>query len=97
MSELNTALSQERQSGARRNQLIIAGISSVLLAVLWIIGDLPRSMYYALPFVIGALWVPAALAEKQHQRSLRWNIFFGVLGLAVVSVVVRAVWLIGRG
>jgi len=84
-------------SQARRNQLIIAAISSVLLATLWTIGDLPRSMYYALPFVIVALWIPAALAHKQRDGGVVWNSFFGLLGLAVVSVVVRAVWLIGRG
>lgn len=84
-------------SQARRNQLIIAAISSVLLKSLWVIGDLPRSMNFSLPFVISALWVPAFLAHKQRDGSLAWNLFFGVLGLAVVGVVVRAVWLIGRG
>jgi len=54
-------------------------------------------MYYALPFVIVALWIPAALAHKQRDGGVVWNSFFGLLGLAVVSVVVRAVWLIGRG
>ena len=81
---------------ARRNQLIIAGISSVLLATLWAVGDLPRSMYYALPFVIASLWVPALLVHKHRQGSLAWNMSFGLLGIAVVSVIVRAVWLIGR-
>lgn len=84
-------------SQARRNQLIIAAISSVLLATLWGIGDLPRSMYYALPFVIVALWIPAFLAHKQRDGGLIWNSFFGVLGVAVVGVIIRAVWLIGRG
>ncbi|MDP6666157.1 MAG: hypothetical protein QF357_02020 [Dehalococcoidia bacterium] len=82
---------------ARRNQLIIAGISTVLLATLWAIGDLPRSMYYALPFVIVSPWVPAFLAHKQREGSPGWNLFFGALGMAVTAVVVRAVWLIGRG
>ncbi len=81
---------------ARRNQLIIAGISSVLLVTLWAVGDLPRSMYYALPFVIAGLWIPALLVHKHRQGSLAWNMFFGLLGIAVVSVIVRAVWLIGR-
>lgn len=84
-------------SQARRNQLIIAGLSSVLLATLWAVGDLPRYMYYALPFVIASLWIPAALAHKQREGSLVWNTFFGALGLAVVAVIARAVWLIGRG
>ena len=82
---------------ARRIQLIIAGISTLLLATLWTVGDLPRSMYYALPFTIAGLWVPALLVRKQLQGSLAWNLFFGLLGIAVVSTVVRAVWLIGRG
>ena len=82
---------------ARRNQLIIAGISTILLAMLWTVGDLPRSMFYALPFVIAGLWVPALLIRKQLQGSLAWNLFFGLLGVAVVSTIVRAVWLIGRG
>ncbi len=81
---------------ARRNQLIIAGISSVLLATLWAIGDLPRSMYYALPFVIASLWVPAALVRRHRQGSVAWNLCFGLLGIAVVSAIVRTVWLIGR-
>jgi len=76
--------------------LIIAGISSVLLLVLWLIGELPRSMYYVLPVVIAALWVPAVLAQKQRNGALGWNVAFGLLGLAVSAVVVRAVWLIGR-
>jgi branched-subunit amino acid transport protein len=84
-------------SQARRNQLIIAGISTILLATLWAISDLPRSMYFALPPVIVALWVPAVLAHKQRDVSRGWNVAFGVLGLAVAAVVVRAVWLIGRG
>ena len=83
-------------SQARRNQLIIAAISSVLLATLWAVGDLPRSMNYALPFAIAALWVPAFLAHKQRDGGLVWNAFFGVLGIAVIGVIVRAVWLIGR-
>ena len=81
---------------ARRNQLIIAGISTVLLAMLWTVGDLPRSMYFALPFVIAGLWIPAFLIRKQLQGSLAWNLFFGLLGVAVVSTIVRAAWLIGR-
>ena len=84
-------------SQARRNQLIIAGTSTILLATLWAISDLPRSMYFALPPVIVALWVPAVLAHKQRDVSRGWNVAFGVLGLAVAAVVVRAVWLIGRG
>lgn len=69
----------------------------MLLAALWIVGDLPQSMNYALPFVIGALWIPAFLAHKQRDGGVVWNSFFGVLGIAVVGVIVRAVWLIGRG
>ena len=68
----------------------------MLLIALWVIGDFSRSMNYALPIVIGVLWIPAALAEKQRIGSMRWNVFFGVLGIGVVSVVVRAVWLIGQ-
>lgn len=82
---------------ARRNQLIIAGISTILLAMLWTVSDLPRSMYYTLPFIIAGLWVPALLVRKQLQGSLAWNLFFGVLGIAVISTIVRVVWLIGRG
>jgi hypothetical protein len=83
-------------SQARRNQLIIAGISSVLLIALWTIGDFSRLMNYALPVVIAVLWIPAVLADKQRAGSLGWNVFFGVLGIAVATVVVRAVWLIGQ-
>ena len=68
----------------------------MLLAILWVIGDLPRSMHYALPFVIFALWIPAVLAHKQRDGGVRWNTLFGVLGIAVVIVVIRAVWLMGR-
>lgn len=82
---------------ARRNQLIIAGISTILLAMLWTVSDLPRSMYYTLPFIIAGLWVPVLLVRKQLQGSLAWNLFFGVLGIAVISTIVRVVWLIGRG
>ena len=82
-------------SQARRNQLIIAGISSVLLSMLWAIGDLPRSMYYTMPFVIAALWIPAVCVHKQRDGGLIWTSFFGLLGIVVVSIVVRAVWLIG--
>ena len=85
-------LSQER-----RNQLIIAGISTILLVALWTISDLPRSMYLALPLVIVALWIPAVLAHKQREGSRGWNMIFGVLGLIVAAVVVWVVWLIGRG
>ncbi len=85
------------QSQARRNQLIIAGISTVLLSILWAVGDLPRSMYFALVPVIVALWIPAVLAHKQREGSRSWNAFFALLGIAVVAVVVRAVWLVGRG
>jgi branched-subunit amino acid transport protein len=84
-------------SQARRNQLIIAGISSVLLSMLWFAGDLPRSMYYALPLAIAALWIPAIFADKQRSGSVAWNVLFGALGIAVAVVVVRVVWLIGRG
>ncbi len=82
---------------ARRNQLIIAGISSVLLATLWATSDLPRSLNYALATVVVALWVPAALAHKQREGSQVWSGFFGLLGLAVIAVVMRIAWLIGRG
>ncbi|MDA1279514.1 MAG: hypothetical protein O3B95_05655 [Chloroflexi bacterium] len=84
-------------SPARRNQLIIAGLSSLLLMTLWTVGNLPRYMYFALPFVVGSLWIPAVLFEKQCAGSLGWNLFFGAIGVAVVLVVGRAVWLIGRG
>jgi hypothetical protein len=82
---------------ARRNQIIIAAISSVLLVVLWTIGDLPRAMYIALPFAITSLWIPVLLVRKQLEGSRTWNLFFGLLGIAVISTVVRVVWLIGRG
>jgi hypothetical protein len=85
-------LSQER-----RNQLIIAGISTILLVALWTISDLPRSMYLALPPVIVALWIPTVLSHKQREGSRGWNMIFGVLGLIVAAVVVWVVWLIGRG
>jgi hypothetical protein len=84
-------------SQARRNQLIIAAISSVLLATLWVVGDLPRPMFFVLPFVIVALWIPALLAQKQRNGGFLWNSFFGLLGVGVITVVVRAVWIIGRG
>ena len=80
-----------------RNQLIIAAFSSVMISILWVIGDLPFSMNYALAFVIAALWVPVLLRHKQRDGSMFWNVFFGLLGLVVLSVVVRVVWLIGRG
>jgi hypothetical protein len=54
-------------------------------------------MYFALPLVIVALWIPALLAQKQRDGSRGWNMAFGALGLAVAAAVVRAVWLIGRG
>ena len=82
---------------ARRNQLIIAALSTELLAGLWAVGELPLARYYALPFVIVGLGGPALLVRKQLQGSLVWNLFFGLLGIAVISIVVRAVWLIGRG
>ncbi len=82
---------------ARRNQLIIAVVYSVLLVTLWTVGDLPRSMYIALPFVIAGVWIPALLVRKQLEGSHAWNLFFGLLGIAVVSTIVRVVWLIGRG
>ncbi|MCX8277856.1 MAG: hypothetical protein OTJ43_06260 [Dehalococcoidia bacterium] len=84
-------------SQARRNQLVIAAISSALLTTLWAIGDLPGSMNTALPFVIAALWIPVFLSRKQRDGGVLWNSLFGILGIAVVSVVVRVVWLIGRG
>ena len=84
-------------SPVRRNQLLIAALSSLMLVTLWVVGDLPRYMYFLLPFVVGSLWVPAALSHKQQQGSLAWNLFFGLLGIFVILVVTRAVWLIGRG
>ncbi len=80
-----------------RDQLIIAVFSSVMISILWIIGDLPFSMNYALAFVITALWVPVLMRHKQRAGSMFWNVFFGLLGLVVLSIVVRVVWLIGRG
>ena len=80
-----------------RNQLIIAVFSSVMISILWIIGDLPFSMNYALAVVITALWVPVLMRHKQRDGSIFWNVFFGLLGLVVLSIVVRVVWLIGRG
>ena len=80
-----------------RNQLIIAAFSSVMISILWVIGDLAFSMNYALAFVITALWVPVLLCHKQREGSMFWNVFFGLLGWVVLSVVVRVVWLIGRG
>jgi branched-subunit amino acid transport protein len=82
---------------ARRNQLIIAGISSVLLATLWAISDLPRPLNYALAPVVVALWIPVVLAHKQREDSLVWSGLFALLGLAVFAVVMRIAWLIGRG
>ena len=80
-----------------RNQLIITVFSSVMISILWFIGDLPLSMNYAVTFVITALWVPVLLRHKQREGSILWTVFFALLGLAVLSIVVRAVWLIGRG
>ena len=82
---------------ARRNQLIIAGVSTLLLVLLWTVGDLPRSMFYALPFLIVGLWIPALMVRRQFEGSLVWNLLFGMIGIAVISTIVRAVWLIGRG
>ena len=80
-----------------RDQLVIAVFSSVMISILWVIGDLLPSMNYALTFVITALWAPVLLRHKQREGSILWAVFFGLLGLAVLSIVVRAVWLIGRG
>ena len=80
-----------------RDQLVIAVFSSVMISILWIIGDLPLLMNYALALVITALWVPVLLRHKRREGSILWAVFFGFLGLAVLSIVVRAVWLIGRG
>ena len=77
--------------------MIITGISTILLAALWAISDLPRSMYLALPPVIVALWIPTVLSHKQREGSRGWNMIFGVLGLTVAAVVVWVVWLIGKG
>jgi len=82
---------------ARRNQMLIAGISSVLLVALWIVGDVPTGMYFLLPPVIVAMWIPALLAHKQRIGSLRWNLLFGLLEIGVVSTVVRVVLHIGNG
>ena len=82
---------------ARRNQLIIAGVSTLLIVLLWTVGDLPRSMFYALPFLIVGLWIPALMVRRQLEGSLAWNLLFGLIGIAVISTIVRAVWLIGRG
>ena len=80
-----------------RDQLIIAVFSSVMISILWVIGDLPLLMNYALAFVITALWMPVLLRQKQREGSILWAVFFGLLGLAVLSIVIRAVCLIGRG
>ena len=82
---------------ARRNQLIIAGVTTLLIVLLWTVGDLPRSMFYALPFLIVGLWIPALMVRRQLEGSLAWNLLFGLIGIAVISTIVRAVWLIGRG
>ena len=82
---------------ARRNQLIIAGVSTLLIVLLWTVGDLPRSMFYALPFLIVGLWIPALMVRRQLEGSLAWNLLFGLIGIAVISTIVRAVWLNGRG
>ncbi|MGB1748805.1 MAG: hypothetical protein ACPHK0_03375 [Dehalococcoidia bacterium] len=81
---------------ARRNQMLIAGISSVLLIALWLVGDVPTVMYFLLPPVIVAMWISALLAHKQRIGSVRWNLFFGLLGVGVVSTVVRVVLYIGN-
>ena len=81
---------------ARRNQMLIAGISSVLLIALWLVGDVPIGMYFLLPPVIVAMWIPALLAHKQRLGSVRWNLLFGLLGVGVVSTVVRVVLYIGN-
>ena len=80
----------------RRNQLLIAALSSVLAASLWWIGDLPEVMYYLLPLVIFSLWIPAIMTHKQREGSMAWNVFFMGLGITVIAAIVRTVWLIGR-
>ena len=80
----------------RRNQLLIAALSSLLIASLWWIGDLPEVMYYLLPLVIFSLWIPAIMAHKQREGSIALNVFFIVLGITVITAIVRTVWLIGR-
>ena len=82
---------------ARRNQLIIAGVTTLLIVLLWTVGDLPRSMFYALPFLIVGLWIPALMVRRQLEGSLAWNLLFGLIGISVISTIVRAVWLIVRG
>ena len=77
--------------------MIIAGVSTLLIVLLWTVGDLPRSMFYALPFLIVGLWIPALMVRRQLEGSLAWNLLFGLIGIAVISTIVRAVWLIGRG
>ncbi len=69
----------------------------MLLVALWIVGDVPTGMYFLLPPVIVAMWIPALLAHKQRIGSLRWNLLFGLLGIGVVSTVVRVVLYIGNG
>ena len=92
---LNGVLKMNLQQ-MRRNQLLIAALSSLLIASLWWIGDLPEVMYYVLPLVIFSLWIPAIMAHKQREGSSAWNVFFIVLGITVITAIVRTVWLIGR-
>lgn len=82
-------------SPARRIQAIVAGIASVLLLVLWVTENNPGSMNFAIPAAMAILWLPVVLAQKQRQGSIAWNSFFGLLGIAVVAVAVRATWMIG--
>ncbi|MBG82733.1 MAG: hypothetical protein CL791_05415 [Chloroflexi bacterium] len=81
----------------RRNQLIIAGISTVLLVLLWSNRNFTGVMKFALPFLIISLWIPPIFVQTQHDRGVRSNFLIGLLGIVVACFVVRAIWLIGRG
>jgi hypothetical protein len=81
----------------RRNQAIVAAISTVLLAILWATGSYPGSMNFTIPGAMVVTWIPVVLAPKLRQGSIAWNSLFGLLGLTVAGVAVRAIWMIGQG